>query len=440
MPNKKNVLCFVLLFLSQFAYPNYKPRPGYYINLKGDTIHCNIEFNNWTISPGNVQVLENNNLKEFGPNDIRGFGVTENGDYLSSTVTYHTNPISGEDLPKNYSDNTETKSCFLKVLKKNVYSLYSLILPARRYLFISYPDKPIVELVYRAKRSNDSISEDDSYRNQMLALFANEGISQSYFEQISGLSYSASEVGAMIDILNEANTGVKTTKKSGNLQIDVFAGILQNAFPTSFDSHFTTANQFKSQISPTFGVNFMYPLPGKKFKIGLALGYNGYHCTINNSGSFQTVEGPSRHSTSDYNETITTENSFLVSNLYLMYLVNPLGSTRFYLKGGINYNFSLEYVRNAVNMQWSRTENGVQNGNMPFQNHYGDAGELIATNNYFISFKCAAGVNFGRSFLEVSYSPPVQIGTASEDIALSGNQTDFKLSTLGICLYFMLFH
>jgi hypothetical protein len=438
--SKKHRVLFLALFLfSPFVYSNYKPLPGYYIDLKGDSIHCTIDFSNWSLNPGTIQVQVNNGMKEFGPEDIKGFGVAGYDDYLSAKVTYHTNPVSGEDLPKNYSDNTVTKVCFLKVLRKNVYSLYSLKLPARAYFFVSYPDNSFVELVYRAKLSHDSLSEDQSYRNQMLALFTHEGISQRYFEQISELPYNGSNIGALIDDLNEANTGVKTAKKKSRLQMDVFAGILQNSFPTSFDAHYTKDLQFTSQITPTFGANFLYPLPGKYFKIGLALGYNGYNRTVNTSGSYQTNQPPNYVSTSVYSETITTKNSLLYSNLYLMYIINPEGNARFYVKGGINYYFSFAYNKNDVNMKWSRTETGVMNGNNPFVDHYGDSVQLITVKNYFISFKGAAGVNFGRSSLEFSYSPPVQIGTTSEDYLLAGNQSDFKFATLGLCFYFKLF-
>src|SRR5450631_1605137 len=75
MPNRRNLLCFVLLFLSQFAYPNSKPFPGYYIDSKGDTVRCNIEFNDRNRNPETIKVQVNGSMKEFGPEDIRGFGV-----------------------------------------------------------------------------------------------------------------------------------------------------------------------------------------------------------------------------------------------------------------------------------------------------------------------------------------------------------------------------
>lgn len=440
MPQKQTVLFLFLFFISQFAYPNNKLLPGYYINMKGDSVQCNIEFSNWAISPGTVLVQENNGMKEFGPNEIRGFGISGHVDYVAATVTYHTDPVSGEDLPKNFTDITETKSCFLKVLKRNVYSLYSLTLPARRYLFVSYPGKSFEELLYRVKRTNEVLTEDQSYRNQILALFTKEGISQKYFGQISELSYEGPDVGALIDVLNETNTGVKIPKKSGNFQMDIFAGILQNSFPTTFKSNYSNANQFKSQISPTFGINFLYSLPGNFFKVGLSMGYNGYDCKIHNSGTYVTDQRPNYYSTSVYDETIYSKNNLLVTSLYVMCLVNPADRARCYLKGGINYNFSLTYNKSGVNVDWKRAETGLQNGTIPFKYNYGDYVEWISMKNYFVSFKCAAGVNVGRGSLEISYSPPVQIASANSDIYLSGVQPDFKVSTLGICFYYMLLH
>ena len=439
MLRKHTLLSVFLILVSQFVYPNFKPLPGYYLDLKGDTIQCAIEYNNWAANPGAIQVKVNNTIKEFTPQDIKGFGVADYGDFVSATVTYHTNPISGDDLPKNFTDQTETRAFFLKVLKKDVYSLYSLNLPTRNYLFVSYPDKPFVELLYRAKRVNDSLVEDPSYRNQMLALLANEGLSQKYFEQISELSYSGSSIGNVIDILNEANTGVKNKKQPGSLEIDAFVGIIQNAFPTTFNTHYVTNNHINSQISPTFGANFLFHFRGGHFLVGLAEGYDGYKISIQNTGSYQSSQIPNYVSTSVYHENTTANYSLLVSNLYLMYMINPSGDAKFYLKAGLNYYFSLSSVNNEVDLDWNRTETGVLNGNVPFQDHYGGTDLLFMMKGYFMAFKAAAGINFGRNFLEISYSPPVQIATINQSIHPAGNPSDFNLSTLSVCYYFKIF-
>jgi hypothetical protein len=438
MANKKARLGFVLLLVFQFAFSkDHKPQPGYFLNLQGDTVHCLLDFNNSSINPQTIIAETNGSQKEYAPADIKGFGIVGGSDYVSATVTYHTNPISGADLPKNYSDNTETKTCFLKVLNKNVYSLYSLVLPSRKYFFVGSPDKSFTELVYRVRRTDDSLVEDPGYRNQMLALFANEEISQSYFDRISELGYEASAISPLIDVLNEKNTGIAVKKKGGKLQWQIFAGVLQNSFPSSLKGHYTANNKFASQISPTFGANLLLPLPGDHFKIGFSVGYNGYNRSITNSGSYQTAL-PNDSSTSVYTETFTVKNSLLVSNLYLVYVFNPLESTRFYLKAGVNNNFSFTYNQNDVNLDWKRTESGVLNGNTPYQEHYGSSDPIVRVKNYFFSFNCAAGVSFGRSTVELSYSPPVQLATSNEDITIPDTQNDFKLSTLGICYYFSL--
>ena len=121
MSLQKTTLSLVLFFVSQFAFSNnYKPQPGYYLNLKGDTVHCLIDFNSGSMNPATVLVEADGSQKEFSPLDVKGFGITGSSNWVSATVTYHTNPLSGTDLPKNFSDNTETKTYILKILNTRV--------------------------------------------------------------------------------------------------------------------------------------------------------------------------------------------------------------------------------------------------------------------------------------------------------------------------------
>lgn len=111
--------------------------------------------------------------KTLGPADIKGFGITGYGDYRSATVSYHLGPITG-DLPGEYSDKTETNSCFLLVLVNGPYCLYELTLQERYYFFINEKDGPVTELVYRVRQSEMMISEDEQYKNLLADYMARE--------------------------------------------------------------------------------------------------------------------------------------------------------------------------------------------------------------------------------------------------------------------------
>ena len=442
MLKKQSLLLLFLFCISQAGYSNPKLFPGYYIDLKGDTVRCNIEFNDWNLNPKTIRLQAGNELKEFGPEDIMGFGVTGYSNYVSARVSYHTNPISGPDLPAIYSDSVVTKASFLQVLETGPYSLYVLIFPQRIYLFNSSPDRPISELVYRVKMDNDSLQEDQSYKQQLVNLLMNEGLSEKYFGQVSKFSYNSSQIASLFRILNGTHTRVWTKKKSdGDFQIELFVGAIRNSFPTSFDGVYSKSNQFDPSYSPSGGINFLYSIPGhfKAFKVGISVGYDGYNNMIKRSGSFYHAESVNFYYTTTYNETITAKRSMLLSNIYVMWLLNPLSKVKVFVKAGLNYNFSMGTNSDVVST-YTASIQGIKNGNVPFQDSTNTSSTLYSLKTGYLAPVFSGGIISGRSKLEFAYWPPVSVSYPLD--VTSGNtssSTFFKFGSLGIFYYFSLF-
>jgi hypothetical protein len=438
----KRIFFLLFLFLfSQAVYPNTKLFPGYYIDLKGDSVLCNIEYNDWNRNPKSIQVLLNNTMKEFSPEEIKGFGVFGYADYVAVSVSYHTNPVSVNDLQENFSDSTEIKSCFLKVLDQGYYSLYSLVLPARNYLFMNTPGKPITEMVYRVRMVKDSIIEDVSFKKEMLTMFMNEGLSEKYFNRINNAAYNASDIGSLFRILNESRGGVKNhIKSNGEFQMEVFIGGMMNTFPTTFDGKYATSNQFTPGYSLSGGLNFLYSIPVhfKSFKIGASIGYNAYNRSITQSGSLTHTASAAFYSTTTYDETLTIKNSLLLTNIYFMYLVNPLGKIKAYVKTGLNYNFSIS-GNIDVTSTFKGFTSGIMNGNTPFQGSEQGSISLITLEKNYLAVLFSAGIVTGRSRLEFSYWPPTDIAKPSGDILGGTTKTYFKIGSMALYYYFSLF-
>jgi len=430
----------VLFFITLTAYSDGKLFPGYYINLNGDTVHCNIEFNDWNINPKTIQVQVNGSVKEFGAEDVKGFGVFGYGDYTAVKVSYHLNPISGNNLPENFSDSTDIKTWFLKVIEKGYYSLYSLTFSERAYFFMGYHDSSVSELIYRIREKNDSLVADEHYKKDLLSLFTKEGISSKYFNRINNASYTSSDLGSLVNILNENRTGVRNKKKtSSEFQVEVFIGGIRNSFPTIFDGAYSEANQFKPEYSLAGGLNFLFAIPGyfKSFKIGLSVGYNGYNNKINQSGTRTDSVSANFYSTTVYSETLTAKNSFLLTNLYVMYLINPLSKIKVYVKGGLNYNFSLNKDVD-VNTTYTASTSGIRNGNVPFQSNAAGTHSLVTIKDGFVSFIGSVGIMEGRSKLEFSYWPATNLAAPTGD-PMDPSLNTFKYGSLGVFYYFSLF-
>jgi len=427
--------------ISQAAYSNAKLFPGYYVDLKGDTVRCSIEFADWNLNPKTIKVQVNNSLREFGPDDIRAFGITGYDDFISAKVTYHTNPISGPDLPNRYSDSTVTRSGFLKVVESGVYSLYVFDVPERMYLFDSSPDHQLSELIYRVKMTNDTLQEDQSYKKQLVPLFMNEGLSEKYFNKISLVPYRASQIGSLFRVLNEAHTGVQSKKKQkGSFQVELFAGAIQNTFPNGFDGAYSRSNQFDPAVSPSGGINILYSIPGhfKSFRVGMSFGYNGYNSTISKSGANQYYGSVNYHFTTTYSETININSSFLQSNLYLMWVVNPLSKIKGFVKAGINCNFLLSDRSDFTTTYVSSTQ-GVKNGTVPITDSTNGSSPLFNIKSNYLVPVISAGIISGRSKLEFNYWPPVAITDPKYNDLTPIASTTFKIGSFGIFYYFSLF-
>jgi hypothetical protein len=261
MSDKPSLFLLVLLaLLSQSAYSNPPLYPGYYIDLKGDTVLCRIEYNDWYRNPATIVVEVNNTKRTLGTSDIKGFGVTGYGDYQAATVNYHLNPIGEKDLPDHFLDDTETKTCFLKVLVRGPYSLYQLILPERLYFFLSEKDGAIAELVYRVKQEESGIVEDQPYKSRLGRLYEQEGILVDNHYDIEGVRYSPTNLVAIVNKLNEARTGVKTMgpkAASRAVQVNLFAGGVLHGFPTTFAGEFNSPYTMPSSFSLAGGVDFL---------------------------------------------------------------------------------------------------------------------------------------------------------------------------------------
>jgi hypothetical protein len=440
MFKRQIAIYLVSFFISSHAFSNDKIFPGYIINLKGDTIHCKIEFNDRNIYPKSIQIVVNNSTEEFSPRDIKGFGVEGYGDYISTLVTYHTNPVSGKDIPRYYSDSTVTQYSFLKILDGGPYSLYDLVLPERVYFFTAARDSSISELIYRVKNVNDTLISDDVYKKQIFKLFTREGIEAEYINQINRAYYDATDLKSLFKSLNEKNTGIRYKKKSsGDFQIQVFAGAIRNSFSSSDVYENMHPVQFQPSYSLSGGVNFLYSIPGhfKAFKIGLSFGYNGYKNKTISSGTKDFKESDAFYWTSTYNDTLTASNSLLVANLYFMYVLNPLSKIKMYLKAGAGYNFSLSNNID-VNGQGTISNVGFKNGTVPINNVLTNSGVVTELKKKFPSFLAAIGLTSGRSTLEFSYLPNTQLADPGNEISSPSGQ-DLRLSSISVYYYFSLF-
>ncbi len=433
-------LSVLFLFITLAGFANSRLFPGYYINMQGDSVRCNIEFGDWNLNPKTLSVEVNNKKMEFTPNDIRGFGVDGYDDYFSATVQFHTAPIAGKDIPVQFSDSVRTRTVFLKIQERGYYSLYHFVSLERVYVFMQRKDSSISELVYRVRMSNDTLYEDDEYKNVILSLFVQEGLADKNFNRVNTSLYSASDIQSLFNILNESHGGLSYHKKSRQeFQIQLYLGGIRNSFPTPVTGVYGIVHQFDPSYSVTGGISFLYSIPGKfnAFKVGLSAGYNSYNCKLTQHSANSFYNSVNSNGTSVFDDTLTTKNSLIQTNFFLEYLINPLSSVKFYLKAGLSLNFSFN-EQNSVNESYSGVTKIVANGNPPVENAIQGNGILILLKKRYLAPMFGIGTTIGRSSLEFSYCLPVDVG--SQPLGAQGTLSgSFNISSMALCYYFSMF-
>jgi hypothetical protein len=395
MQKVMQLLAFTVLSVTAYpAYSNGKLLPGYYIQPAGDTIACNIDFEDWYVNPKTVHAEAGGRDLRFGPGDIKGFGITGYGDYVSATVSYHLNEIARPNLPEQFSDSTNTEECFLKVLEKGRYALYELVLPNRFYYYIGDTDGRITELVYRVVQKDLEINEDLTYKVQLSALFTKEGLLQQYQHRISYAHYNGPSILSLVGLLNGGRGGsvpIARTAKQKLVELSLFAGGALESYPLAVKGQVPVPTKFSSSLVPTGGVNLEFILPNhyRSVRVGLSASYLQYSGSDSKSGSYVN---PNNGVTYGYSEKLHFKRSDLLATVYGSYAWFFATDTRVFVKAGI-----------VTHMKVSG-DAGILSDNLYY-------GETVSFNNIFFQWTGAIGVGAGRSKLEAAYFLPAHIST-----------------------------
>src|ERR1700740_3276837 len=172
------LLLFVFV-LPLFAVAQSNYRPGYVVNLKGDTVKGFIDYQAWDANPTSISfkpTLAAREKKTFSMGSMRSFGIEGIASYqkflcrISTDITDSRHIIEGRDT------SFRIDSVFLKVLQKGKnLALYSYADNLKTRFYIGEaPDYKPTELTYRlyldASNANGNTVNENTYQKQLFAL------------------------------------------------------------------------------------------------------------------------------------------------------------------------------------------------------------------------------------------------------------------------------
>lgn len=205
------------------AQSNYKP--GYIVNLKGDTIHGFIDYREWDTSPAFIKFKASaeSKITKLSPHDINIISISKNAEYQRYAGRITTDPTNTDIMIEERDTTFRTDTVFLELIQrgKNL-ALYSYSDNIKtRYFIGEQPDYTPVELIYRLYYDFDKASHlsgrtvnEDTYLKQLFALAQKYNcITDLFIRDIEDAEYKEAHLTHIVSMINgiSKKKHIKTT-------------------------------------------------------------------------------------------------------------------------------------------------------------------------------------------------------------------------------------
>jgi hypothetical protein len=212
--------------------------PGYYINNSGDTIKCDVNFQDWETNPDHLKVrLSNEETRVYYPKDIKGFFIPPDSKYFTLNVSMDCTPHTTVDIyAKKEGAVVPDTLVFLQILVSGKMSLYYLRdINGKDHFYVEKSGmKPIELLVKKTLGVNDVsgnfttyISTVNVYKGQLKSLMED---CPSIVERSMQIDYNEHDLVKIISQYNEKfgspeNLSVVKSSSKMKFKFGVLAGI-----------------------------------------------------------------------------------------------------------------------------------------------------------------------------------------------------------------------
>jgi hypothetical protein len=265
-------------------------KDGYYLDLKGDTVHGKfIGYRETVVSPSSVafQAGGSSAVIQLSPDQCRMLFIANSGVYLAYRGKRLTNPADYHDAGLDTGDVYEDISSFLHELYNNgTYRLYQFNNGKRSNFYVGSGDAAPVELLYKETLGNGGVVESQTFRIQLTSLF--QTILEKYPQrqrQINAVAYDASHLTSLFNSMAAGNKSVKSTARYP-VELYIGAGASSNALRVKVGSVFGGPSAFPdeeadypSQTSFLFEVGVKVPLRLEARRLFLAFRADYYRFT-----------------------------------------------------------------------------------------------------------------------------------------------------------------
>lgn len=339
--NLRLIVLISLTLISTVSYSQNSLRPGYIVNLKGDTIRGLVNYRNWEKNPKKISFSNDSGRKDYFPSDIKEFSA-ENEIYISAIVSVEDSPFKPEDITYTEELSFRQDTCFLQVVVEGAKSLYYYKDEnAKQHYFIKGKSGLPELLLYKQyKIKTDAgifIQENKKYIQQLSQYIED---CPAIASSLRKLSYSGKSLRNLFDAYyqckGEAITYKKKTDK-GKVEIGAIAGAVFTGTKFQSDAdpfEFLDKSDFSGSTNFSGGIYFDITLSRSlgRWSVYNEILYSSYKT----GGSYTVFNNPEYYT--DYNTTIAPK-SVKINNL-IRYKI-PVSGFFLYLNAGIANGFVL---------------------------------------------------------------------------------------------------
>ena len=196
----------MLLPVLGYAQSNYKP--GYVVNLKGDTIKGFIDYRQWDKDPKQFSFKNNSGaVQEFNVQNAKAFAINGLEDYEKYIVTSSQDPLDVTQLTVVLDTASRMDTVFLHTIVKGHYlSLYSYRDDIKtRFYILENGDVQPQELAYHAyldKETALSVNYVNRYRIQLQYEAQKYGVGSALEGLISHADYTEQGLSKVVSKIN----------------------------------------------------------------------------------------------------------------------------------------------------------------------------------------------------------------------------------------------
>lgn len=273
----------------QIAFEN-----GYFINESNEKINCLIKNLDWKNNPTEFeyQLSQSDIVQKATIQTVKEFGIDNTSKYIRAKVNIDRSSNQIDKIGPERNPEFQEELLFLKVIIEGKASLLMYTDTDLTRFFYRLGDSEIEQLVYKKYLIDNTISENNSYKQEIFLKLKCESIG---LEEIENLEYSTRYLQKLFIKYNECAgldyINFKPQKKQDFFNLTFRPGInfssleIQVASPGSLDA------EFGNQIGYRFGVEAEFILPYNKNKWAMIIEPTYQQFKVQNSRETINIPG-----------------------------------------------------------------------------------------------------------------------------------------------------